>query len=89
MERESKELVDLDNTINGVHTTAYTVACKALGTRPVPVSDFAAPTIFGGRDGYMADGPALGGKPGLFNIYVTFNTDPEDVMRLAAILRLV
>jgi hypothetical protein len=88
MERDSKELVPLDNQVNGVHTTAYTVACKPKGTRPV-AGDFAAPTIIGGRDGYMATGSALGGQPGLFNIWVIFDVAPEDPERLAAILRLV
>jgi hypothetical protein len=88
MERESKELVPLDNQINGVHTTDYIVACTPKGTRAVS-GDFAAPTIIGARDGYMANGVTLGGLPGLFNIWVIFNVAPEDPERLAAILRLV
>ena len=91
MERESKELVVLETYVAGAPTNDYTVACLPHGPSS---TDYADPTIIGGggpnaRSGYMADGMALGGEPGLFNIYVIFDTAPEEPERLAAILRLV
>lgn len=85
--RESIKLYPFVIEVGGVATTAYTLCCLPDdGSEPVT---FTAPTIIGGRSGYLVNGPLLGGLPGTFRVFYKIISGPESVIDIAGLFRLV
>ena len=84
LRKATHEVLPLVVLSAGVQTTNYTVTCVPFGA---DATSFSAPTTANGVTGYLVDGETLG--KGTFEIVTKINAGAEQVVRTAAILKIV